>query len=92
MRSLKMLKIKIPNIKNATEKAEILEAEEYQPNNKYQKAKDKKEKNENKLKATKKSLKRTLKPFLKKENITKFIIIFSSIALLATSILPFIIQ
>ena len=68
MRSLKMLKIKIPNIKNATEKAEILEAEEYQPNNKYQKAKD------------------------KKENITKFIIIFSSIALLATSILPFIIQ
>jgi len=57
--------------------------------NKYLKAKERKE---SKLKTTKKSLKRVLKPVLKKENITKFIIIFSSLALLATSILPFIIQ
>ena len=81
-------------IKNLAESAENTELEEPDfeenpPANKYQKAKTKKE---NKLKNTRKSLKKTLKPFLKKETITKIIIIFSSIALLATSVLPFILQ
>jgi len=84
-------------IKNLAESAENTELEEPDfeenpPANKYQKAKTKKEKKENKLKNTRKSLKKTLKPFLKKETITKIIIIFSSIALLATSVLPFILQ